>query len=146
MINLEDLRTHVEKDCKIDGVDLDKESLSIPQLHNKYLNFYTDCKLYYKKLKNDYSILKKRKWEYYTGKMSKEEMDQLKWTPFHLKLLRQDVDMYLESDEDIIKLSSRIAIEEEKIQYLDSVLKSIMNRHWQIRSAIEWRKFTNGVS
>lgn len=145
-MDLENIKKLAEVDMKIDTVDLDKESLAVPQLHNKYLNFYSDARLSYKKLKTKYSILKKKKWEYYTGKMSKEELTELKWNPLSLKIIRQDVDIYLESDPDLMAINAQMILEEEKIEYLESILKSIMNRHWSIRSAIEWRKFTNGVT
>jgi hypothetical protein len=39
----------------------------------------------------------------------------------------------------------KLEYQKEKIDYLENVLKSINGRQWNIRGAIEWRKFINGV-
>ena len=128
----------------IDDTELDVESMTIPQLHGKYLNFYLDEKLVLQKLNSDYYRLKKTKWEYYTGKLDEDQLEEYGWEPFQFKILKQDIDLYMDSDEDLQKLSNRVAYQKEKINYLDAILKSINNRQWNIRNAIEWRKFING--
>jgi hypothetical protein len=93
----------------------------------------------------DFKILRKQKWEYYNGKMSQQELATLGWEPFGHRILKQDLDIYLESDTDIIKHESKIDLQKAKVEYLDSILKGINNRNWVIRNAIEWRKFMSGV-
>jgi hypothetical protein len=60
--------------------------------------------------------------------------------------LRQDLELYMEADPDLIRLGSKIDLQKAKVEYLDSVIKGINNRQWVIRNAIEWRKFMSGVS
>lgn len=50
----------------------------------------------------------------------------------------------MESDEDIQKIYNRIQYRRTVVDYLDSIIKVISNRQWNIRSAIDWLKFTNG--
>ena len=144
-MDLSDIRKLVAEDMPIDDTELDVESMTIPQLHSKYLNFYLDEKLVLQKLNSDYYRLKKTKWEYYTGKLDDEQLKEYGWEPFQFKILKQDIDLYMDSDEDLQKLSNKVAYQKEKINYLDSILKSINNRQWNIRNAIEWRKFLNGT-
>lgn len=144
-MDMNEIKKMVEKDMPIDGTILDIESINIPQLHNKYLNLYTDEKLVFKKLRGDLSRTTKLKWEYYTGKLDQETLARLGWEPFQLKILRQDLDIYMDSDEDLLKLKDKLAYQEEKVEYLESTIKAINNRQWNIRSAIEWRKFVNGT-
>jgi len=143
-MDISEIRKLVAEDMPIDDTELDIESMFIPQLHNKYLNIYLDEKLVLKKLNSDYYRLKKTKWEYYTGKLDQEQLDEFGWEPFQFKILKQDIDLYMDSDEDLQKLTDRVAYQKEKINYLDSILKGINNRQWNIRNAIEWRKFING--
>lgn len=143
-MNLSEIRKLVAEDMPIDDTELDVESMTIPQLHGKYLNFYLDEKLVLQKFNSDYYRLKKTKWEYYTGKLDEEQLEEYGWEPFQFKILKQDIDLYMDSDEDLQKLSDRVAYQKEKISYLDSIIKSINNRQWNIRNAIEWRKFING--
>ena len=142
---MSEIRKLVESDSIIDDTILDTESLKIPQLHSKYLNIFSDEKLVLLQQEMKYKELKRKKWEYYSGKMSKEDLDSNGWEPFQLKILKQDIDMYLESDEDLNRVRAIIAYQKEKVEYLDSVLKAINNRNWIIRNAIEFRKFINGV-
>ena len=144
-MNSERIKEMVETDLKIDGTELGDESIRIPQLHSKYLNIYHDESLILRKLDVDLKILQKQKWEYYNGKMSQQELATLGWEPFGHRILKQDLDIYLESDTDIIKHGSKIDLQKAKVEYLDSILKGINNRNWVIRNAIEWRKFMSGV-
>ena len=88
----------------------------------------------------------KLKWEYYTGKMSEEQLKQLGWEPFELRILKQDIELYMESDVDLVQRRDRVFVQEEKVNYLESVIKMITNRQYHIRDAITWRKFINGES
>ena len=145
-MNIERIKEMVEADLKIDGTELGDESIRIPPLHGKYLNIYHDECLILRKLDADFSILRKKKWEYYNGKMSQQELAQLGWEPFGHRILRQDMDTYMSADEDLVRLGSKIDLQKAKVEYLDSVIKGINNRQWVIRNAIEWRKFMSGVT
>ena len=141
-MTLEELQEQVDKDLKINDTELDLESLKTPQLHNKYLKHYNNFKLLLTRAESDYKILKRVKWEYYTGKASPEVYKQ---KPFNLKIMKSDIDKYLESDEDLIKSKQKIDYLETVVNYLDRTLKIIGGRDWQIRNSIEWRKFTSGA-
>jgi len=60
--------------------------------------------------------------------------------------LRTDVDKYMDADEDLIKQLSKIDYYQVMITYLDSILKNINNRTYQIKNAIEWQQFIRGYS
>jgi len=141
-MTLEELQEQVDKDLKINESELDLESLKTPQLHNKYLKHYNNFKLLMTRAESDYKILKRVKWEYYTGKASPEVYKQ---KPFNLKIMKSDLDKYLDSDEDLIKSKQKIEYLETVVNYLDRTLKIISGRDWQIRNSIEWRKFTSGA-
>ena len=65
--------------------------------------------------------------------------------PFNLKILKQDVDKYLKSDDELIKLEQKVTYVQSVVDYLDRTVKIISNRGFQIKNAIDWRKFTSGV-
>ena len=144
-MTLDEIRKLSSVDLTINETELDVESLKTPQIHNKYLIMYTDEKLILKKMEGDFSILKKNKWLYYTGKLSKDELDSYGWEPFNLNILKTDIDKFLTSDEDIIIIQHRVTLQKEKVNYLENVIKIINNRQWYIRSAIDWIKFTQGI-
>jgi hypothetical protein len=144
-MKFEQIREMVEKDIGIDKTELGDESTRIPQLHNKYLNLFHDERLILNKLTAEYKILHKNKWEWMTGKMSQEQLTTLGWEPFQTRIMRQDISLYMDADPHLNEMGSKLALQTEKVEYLESLLKGISQRHWIIRNAIEWRKFTQGV-
>ena len=141
-MDLEKLQEMADKDLAIDETELDLESLKTPQLHNKYMKHYTKFKLMLTKAETDYKQLKRHKWEYYTGKADAIVYQQ---KPFDLKILKQDVDKYIESDEAYIQAKQKMDYLSTVIDFLDRTIKQIGGRDWTIRNAIEWRKFTSGA-
>jgi len=53
--------------------------------------------------------------------------------------------MYIQSDEDILKISNKIGYYETCVDYCKGVIKSIDNRGWDIKNSIEWKKFEAGM-
>ena len=145
-MKLEEIQELWNRDREIDISELATESIRIPQIHDKYLKIYVDEKIKLKKLQLNLAKISKMKSDYYSGRMSQEELDRLEWQPFLVKVLKGEVNSYVESDDDIIKLKETIALMEEKINYIDSVIRMINNRGFQIKSAIDWIKYKDGIS
>ena len=141
-MNLENLKAEVKKDLTIDKTDLASESIRIPQIHNKYLNFLMNDRLSLSKFDSDLVKLRHKKWLYYTGKMSQEELDELGWDPFDLTVLKTDIDKFVNADDDVILLQHKVVLSREKVNYLEGVMKAINNLNWNIRSAIDWMRMT----
>ncbi len=141
-MNLENLKAEVKKDLTIDKTDLASESIRIPQIHNKYLNFLMNDRLSLSKFDSDLIKLRHKKWLYYTGKMSQEELDDLGWDPFDLTVLKTDIDKFVNADDDVILLQHKVVLLREKVNYLEGVMKAINNLNWNIRSAIDWMRMT----
>jgi hypothetical protein len=143
-MDIETIKKMVEKDMEIDDLNLDLESLKTPQLHGKYLNLLHDESLVLHKYLIEQKEMRRLKWEYYLGKLDQETLDEKGWQPFGLKILRTDIDVYLESDKDLLRLEARVHYQREKVKYLESVLQGLGRRGWDIKSAIEWKKFMSG--
>ena len=140
-MTLEELQEQVHKDLKMEETNLSLESIKTPQLHNKYLKELNKFKLLLVKSDDEYKLLRKYKWEYYTGKA---EAQVYKDQPFDLKILRQDIDKYLDADGELQKSKQKVKYLEVVIDYLDRTVKQINNRGFLIKNSIDWRKFTNG--
>lgn len=144
-MNINELYEMVKEDLEIDKTELDIESLRTPQLHNKYLILYSQEKLKLEQLLSQRKITRRDKWLYYTGKMSEEELESRGWEPFDLVILKTDVDRFIDADDVIIKLGAKIILQQELTNYLESIVKIISNRQWNIRAALDWIKFTQGA-
>ena len=131
-------------DAKIDDVELDTESLKIPSLHAKYLKL-----LYQEKLKLKSYLIKRKTLsrvlaEYYRGDLNHpEDLKELQREPWSRTVLKQDLQSYVDSDDDMIKLLTKISYQEEVVSLLEDIIKNINNRGVQIKNSIEWRKLTN---
>lgn len=144
-MTINEIKIQAELDVSIDSNHLEDESIRIPQLHNKYLCILMDEKIILEKQESKLKILKRDKWLYYSGKMTEEELKKRNWEVFDLVILKQDLDRFIESDNEIIALSNAVFAQKEKVNYIESVVKIMSNKIWNIRSTIEWIKFTQGT-
>lgn len=145
-MTIDDILKSWQADNVIDPTDVGNASLQQAKLHAKYLRMLSEERLLLKKLRAEYKQLQKIKYEYFSGTISEEDLRNNGWTPNALKILRTDVPMYIEADDDVVKLSLKIGAQEEKVDALDSIIKTINNRGFQIKNYIDWVKFTNGAA
>jgi Recombination, repair and ssDNA binding protein UvsY len=143
-MKLEAIYEEWKKDSEIDKTELGDESIKIPKLHHKYFQVYSSEKLLLKKYEAEMRQLKLAKYEFYT--MGPNEDTPKDWTlPPRGMILKGDIPMYLEGDKEIIEMSLKIGLQQEKVELLESIIKSLSNRGFQIKAAIDWFKFTMGA-
>lgn len=143
METLEQILKLWEKDSVIDQTEPSKELLKIPVYHSKYLGILTKHKIASKKAHFDYLRMRKIKWEYFTGKLSQDELNEYGWEPFQFAL-KSDINTYLEADKDLIKLLEKKVYHEEAISVIESIMQELKQRTWQLRDFISWEKFVAG--
>ena len=141
-MTLEELQQSADRDLKIDDTDLGTESINIPILHNKYLQHYNKFCLLLKKAEYEQKALKRHKWEYYTGKSDASVYQE---KPFDLKILKADVHIYMDSDEELQRADQKEAYLKQVVSYLEQLLRSINSRNFIIKNAIDWARFTSGA-
>ena len=134
-----------KKDSEIDRSELGEASAKIPQLHYKYYKLFAQERLKLRKLEADYKVLYKDKWIYFQGIMSEEDLEDRGWEPNPLKILKSDLATYIDSDKDMITYNMKIAYQKEKIDFLESVIKTVNIRGFHIKNAIDWEKFKVGI-
>ncbi len=133
-----------ETDGHMDNTELSAESLKIPLLHQKYYKLFVQESLLQRKYEQDYKSLYKIKYEYYMGYLDKTTMEEKGWLPNPLKILKADLSIYMESDADLQVIAAKIDIQKQKVSFLESAIKTITNRGFLIKNAIDWHKFNNG--
>ena len=143
-MKIEDIVSEWDKDSKIDETELGSEATKIPKLHNKYLKMFMGERVALFKLKAENKKIRKSLLEYYLGELDREELASFGREQFYKKLLKNEVDTYIESDDLYIESTLKVAMQQEKVEYLEAIIKSLNNRNFQIKSAIDWMKFTSG--
>ncbi len=144
MEKLEDIMKYWENDSKVDLTDVSREILNIPILHSKYLGYMSRHRISERKAMSDYMKMKRVKWEYYSGKMSKEQLDEYGWEQFPFTL-KSDITTYIESDDDLIKLMNKKVYHEEAAKYCEYILKELNQRTWQLREHLQHERFIHGA-
>lgn len=144
-MKFEDIKKEYENDLlDTDAVDIDSLCLVIPKLNSKYSEILFEEENHLATLRAEYDRMYKDKWEYYTGKMASSDLKAKGLDPFPLKILKGDVDKYIDADNEIIDIRKKINYQSQKVSYVDRALKEIMSRHWILKSTIDWRRFMSG--
>ena len=146
-MKLSDIQTMWQKDCQIEDTKLDLELLKLPNLHSKYLGIYNDESLTKKKFFYDKKRLLKYKTIWYAGKMSEEELEEHGWEQFKIKLIKgyePKIETYLQGDDDLIEANQKLEYQKIKVEFLESIIKSLNTRGYNIKSAIDFLRFTMG--
>lgn len=146
-MTLDEIKSQWEKDCEIDDIELDKSSLEVPKLHAKYQDLLSSKILVMKQYQYKYDTLLKNKWLWYNGKMSQEQIQELGWSddPLDgLKIMKNDLQLFYNSDKDIQELNAKIEYLKVTIEYLKECMQNITWRHQTIKNTIDWRKFMAG--
>ena len=142
-MTLEELQKEAREDLVILNQErLDQESYKNQNIKPKWLEYRTKYDQLLIMSKANHQKMYREKWEYYGGK-SDAKVYVAK--PFDLRVLKTDLQMYINSDEEILSLQGKISYYESIIKYIDGIIKSIDNRGWDIRNATEWKKFEAGM-
>ena len=144
-MNIQDIYESWEQDSVFERDQLSEESIKVPQLHSKYMKILSQERMRSKVADHDYTKLYKIKHEYYRGDIDMETLKQYSWEPFNPKELRQDLDMYIDQDEDIITSRQKMDLQKEKVSFLEGVIQQINTRGFQIKNVIDWEKFKAGL-
>lgn len=145
MLKLDQIIEEWKSDCKIDETDPQHELIKTPLLHAKYVEILSQQRLASHKMKFNHSKMKKIRREYYFGNLDKETLDEYGWEQFDLRIgTKGNVDYYLDSDENLIRLLEKKAYYDECVSICESILKELSARTWQLREFMQYNKFLAG--
>jgi hypothetical protein len=139
-MNLKQLKEEIYKDVKLTN-DLSLESLQIADITNKYLQLRLEDNLTLKALESKYDQLYKDKWIYYAGKADPDVYIE---KPFKLIILRTDVPIFLNGDEELCRLKEKVDLIKEKVKMIDAIIQIMNQRSFNISNSIKWQSFING--
>ena len=142
-MNLNDIQKMWTRDSEIDRDDLANESLKTSQLHAKYYEVYNTTLLLREKAKETYDRVYLDRYNYYTGKADPEVYEK---EPFPYKVREKEaLNRYMSADERVSKTDLKIRYYDTMLKYLEEIIKSISNRNYAIKNAIDWMKFQAGM-
>jgi len=143
-MNLDQIQEMWERDSQIDPDNLHDESLKIPQLHSKYYTLYNTITLLREKARESYNRVRLERYNYYTGKAPAEVYVE---EPFPYKVRdKEALQRHLDADERLNTVDLKIRYYDVELKFLEDIIKTISNRTFQIKNAIEFMKFTAGYN
>jgi hypothetical protein len=143
MEKLEKILEMWQSDSIIDQTEPGRELVRIPSLHSKYLNILTNHRIASKRAHFEYMKMRKIKLEYFSGKLSKDELEKYGWEQFPFTL-KAEINTYMEADLDLIKFLEKKSYHDEAISVVEAIINELKQRTWQLRSFIDYEKFING--
>lgn len=145
MLKLTEIKDEWKNDCIINDLDIGTESIKNAKLHAKYISELIDRKLKLAELKSDYKLLRRVKFRYFRGELTKEELAQYELVQYQgPKHLKNEMNEILDGDEELVQILNRIEYNEITISTLESILKSIASRGYDIKNFIEYEKYRSG--
>lgn len=137
-----------KNDGAIDEINLDRATLDCAKMHGKYLEMYSHGKLILRKREAAHNILSQNKWLYYSGKMTKSQIDSHGWPydPFNgcSKPMKSEVYKWVDVDPDIVNSKLALEVHISTVETLREILDNIKWRHSAIKNILDYRKFCAG--
>lgn len=134
-------QAEIKKDMVIDYVSLDDAALETPKLFGKWMEHLTNEIVRLSEVESQYKKVFKARWAFYMGLASE---DEYKKEPLRVKINKVEVNKYLDADDVLSEMSLRLEKQKAIVKLLEETIKTIRNRQFSIRDAIDWRKFQSG--
>ena len=134
----------MEQDAVIDGTDLTRESLLIPQLHAKYSRFLVQEQ---RLLKSAEGMLDRKEMElfkYYTGDGTDEQYKTK--NNLNKRVPKSEAHLHVKNDEEYANVSTSVHNQSIKVDLIKDYIRQLNQRTFIIKNAIDNEKFKNGIN
>jgi len=151
-MELSKIQEHWDKDSQLDQTEnansISKASGDTSVLHAKYFRILSDERLRLRQFEIQVKERTALLWKYYSRMpLDNDEMEQLNIDPIEneKRILKEQIRYFIDADKELLKLQTKIEYQKEKVDFLESILKMLNNRTFQIKNIIEWKKFIAGM-
>lgn len=145
MESIDYIKSEWKKDSEIDPSKIREEILLSPQLHCKYLTLLMDHKKEYHEKNANILSMTRVKIKYYRGELTKDQLNKFEWEQYQgTKPIKSELESLLETDEDLIYLNTELEEIRIILDSLESIMKAITSRSYDLKTFIEAEKFYAG--
>lgn len=132
-MNIKELQDEAKKDLEpVDINSIVSVSLNTPTLQGKYIRYMMNENMNLEKASNEYDELYRKKWIEY-----KEDFQ-------HDLNTKEKMSGIINGDKEIIEIKKKISRSKIIINFLEETIKTLQQRSFHVKNAIEWQKFTHG--
>lgn len=142
-MKLEEITELANTDLAINELNLTESSVRTPLLVNKYYNILVKEARLLKYHEQEVFTLRREKYDYYLH-LAPDEIYIEK--PWNRKVLKSDVNSYIDADKDVIAHYNKIETQKYKVKYLEELIRQLNQRAFHIKNIIEHEKFKNGLN
>lgn len=129
-------------DSRVNMSDIAEESIRVIELHAKYMGLYENERGVLLLIEEEFRKLTLRKLEYYLGRAADDVYEK---HPLHLKIPRQDLEYYLDADEELCNLKRKLTIAQNKVDMLKRYIEQNLNqRSHHFRNAVSFLNWSQG--
>lgn len=140
-MTLLEIQELIAKSSKIDNAKLDQNALEISQLYSKWITIMAVESRELRKLQIAHDKRTLERTNYYMGKASDEVY---KAEPLQHKILKQDLPTWLNADDKFNETKTALNDQVIKITMIETFMKELSQRSFNIKNAIEYQKFKQG--
>lgn len=131
----------IDKSSKIDSAKLDADALNISALYSKWIAILAAESKELRRLQVLHDKMTLQRTNYYMGKASDEVY---KAEPLQYKVLKQDLQTWLNADNQYNDTKTALNNQLIKITMIETFMKELSQRSFNIKNAIDYQKFKNG--
>lgn len=140
--SFEEINNLISEMLSIDEENLDGSALEQPKIFSFLQRLYAIHSRKLSKLMTDQKKVDLFRWKYYNEKLPSEYYT--KKEPLREKVLKTDVDKYLKTDDLVVEAKNQVEEQDRIVNLIESAQKVMASRGFDIKNAIEYRKFLLG--
>lgn len=133
-----------KEDIKLDLLDIENELLRNSHLIGKWLTYQQNQKAKFLLIETDYKRFLSKKKRYLMGRLDDEERESNGWPVEGNKILKADLDMWLDADDEILKKKKHYLVQKQIVEFIDSTLSQVVDKKWSIKAYLDYKKWIEG--
>lgn len=141
-MKLEEVKEAIIKALEIDAHHLDRSAVETPVRYGQLLTIRSAENMELKRLNILFAEKENEKRLYYSGKA---DPAVYKEKPLDVRVLKAEIQRYLDADKELQEIALLIGIQQEKIDLITDALKGVLQKTFHIKAAIDYQKMQNGL-
>lgn len=144
-ISIEQIEKIWAADSAIDHTDLVGDSAGQYKLHHKYFKVLNFVKRKLRESTTQKARLVQLKYDYFSNQIAPQQLKELGWEPNRRVIMKNEIDRFIDADQDIIDINLDIGNYHDMVDFLESIIRCINQRQFTVKNIIEQNKFINGT-
>ena len=133
-----------KEDIKLNFLDIENELLRNSHLIGKWLTYQQNQKAKFLLIETEYKRLLSKKKRYLMGRLDDEERESNGWPVEGNKILKADLDMWLDADDEILKKKKHYLVQKQIVEFIDSTLSQVVDKKRSIKAYLDYKKWIEG--